>query len=101
VELAARQEVDVVLEALWTLAVCVQNFMLGSVNGPSSLVASMSVAAGLLEGPIDATVANGVCWGSRYGLAAAMLHFPELKTEQEVLGSGRISDLKEDEANAL
>jgi hypothetical protein len=34
-------------------------------------------------------------------LVAAVSHFPKLKTELEVLGSGRSADLIEDEADAL
>jgi hypothetical protein len=55
----------------------------------------------LLEGQIDAAAANGVCWGSRSMLFAAVSHFLELKTELEVLGSGRNVDLTEDEVDAL
>jgi hypothetical protein len=75
--------------------------VLGSTDGLSSLAASMSMAAGLLEGWIDATAANGVCWGSHSAFVAAVSHFPELKTELEVLGSRHIIDLTEDEADAL
>jgi hypothetical protein len=46
-------------------------------------------------------LANGVCWGSHSTLVAAMSHFLELKTDLEVLGSGRSVDLTEDEAYAL
>jgi hypothetical protein len=35
--------------------------MLGSTDGPSSLAASISMAAELLEGQIDAIAANRVC----------------------------------------
>jgi hypothetical protein len=60
-ELAARQKVNAKLEALWTSAMRVQVLVLGCADGPSSLAESMSTAAGLLEGWIDATAANGVC----------------------------------------
>jgi hypothetical protein len=63
VELAAQWEAYVELEALQTLAVRVQDLVLGSDNGSSSLVASMSVATKLLEGRIDASAANRVLGG--------------------------------------
>jgi hypothetical protein len=46
------------------LAARVWGLELSSAVGPSSLVASMSVAAELLEGQIDAAATNGVHWGS-------------------------------------
>jgi hypothetical protein len=60
--------------------------VLGSDDGSSSLAASMSMIVELLEGWIDATAANGVRWGSHSALVATVSHFPELKTELEVLG---------------
>jgi hypothetical protein len=48
-------------EALQTLVVRVQDFMLDNVDGPSSLAASLSTVVELLEGQIDATTTNGVC----------------------------------------
>jgi hypothetical protein len=45
---------------MWTSVAWVQEFMLGRANWPSSLVASLSIAAELLEGQVDATTANGV-----------------------------------------
>jgi hypothetical protein len=75
--------------------------VLGSADGPSSLATSMSTVAELLERRIDAMAANGVHWGSCSVLVAAMLHFPELKTKLEVLGSRRNVDLTKDEADAL
>jgi hypothetical protein len=65
------------------------------------MVASMSTVAEQLEDQIDAAAANGVRWGSRSALVAAVLHFPELKTDLEVLGSRRSADLTKDEADAL
>jgi hypothetical protein len=58
-------------------------------------------AAELLEGWIDAVGANGVRWGPRSVLVATMSHFPELKTELEVLRSERNADLTEDDSDAL
>jgi hypothetical protein len=49
-ELAARQEVDAELEALWTSTALVQNLVLDGADGPSSLAASLSTLAELLEG---------------------------------------------------
>jgi hypothetical protein len=75
--------------------------MVGSADEPSSLAASMSTVTELLEGQIDVVASNGVYWGSHSALVAAVLHFPELKTELEVLGSERSLNLIEDEADAL
>jgi hypothetical protein len=75
--------------------------VLGSADGPSSLAASMSTVVELLKGRIDAGAANGVCWGSRSALVAAVSHFLELKTELEVLGPGHNVDLTENEADTL
>jgi hypothetical protein len=97
VELAARWEADAELEALWTSAARVQDFVLGSADGLSSLAASMSMSVELLEGQIDVVAAKGFCCGSRSVLVAAVSHFPQL----EVLGSSRNADLTEDEADAL
>jgi hypothetical protein len=83
VELATRREVNAELEALWTLATRVQDLVLGSADGPSSLAASMSMATKLLEGWINPTAANGVYWGSRSMLVAVVTHFQKLKTELE------------------
>jgi hypothetical protein len=47
----------------------------------------MSTMAALLEGQVDTADANGVWWGSHFALVATVSHFPELKTELEVLGS--------------
>jgi hypothetical protein len=101
VELATRPEVDVELKDLRTLAARVQDLVLGSADWPSSLVASMSIAVELLEDRINAAATNGVRWGSCSMLVTAVSHFPGLKTELEVLGSGCNADLTEDEADAL
>jgi hypothetical protein len=58
-----------------------------SADMSSSPAASMSTVAELLEGWIDATAANGVRWGFHFALVAAVLLFPQLKTELEVLKS--------------
>jgi hypothetical protein len=59
------------------------------------------MAVELLEGRIDAVIANGVYWGTRSTLVAALSHFSELKSELELLGSGCNADLTEDQADAL
>jgi hypothetical protein len=96
VELAAWRESDAELEALWTSSARVRDLVLGSADGPSSLVVSMSVAAELLEGRINAAAASGVRWGSCSTLVAVVSHFSELMAELEVLGSRRNADLTED-----
>jgi hypothetical protein len=70
-------------------------------NGTSSLAASMSTAVELLEGWIDAVAVNGVRWGSHSALVATVSHFPELRSEMELLRSGRNADLTDVEADAL
>jgi hypothetical protein len=52
--------VDIELEVLWTLAACIRDLVLGNDDGPSSLVASLSMVAELLEGRIDTAATNGV-----------------------------------------
>jgi hypothetical protein len=70
-------------------------------NRTSSLAASMSTAVELLEGWIDDAAANGVRWGSHSTLVATVSHFPELRSEMELLRSGRNADLTDVEADAL
>jgi hypothetical protein len=101
VELAARWEVDTELEAMRTSTSQVQDLVLDGVDMPSSLVASLFMLVELIKGWVDTTTANGVRWGPRSTLVAALSHFPELKTELGLLGSGRNSVLIEDEADAL
>jgi hypothetical protein len=67
----------------------------------SSLAALLSSAADLIEGRVDAAVANGVHWRARLALTAALLHFPELEVELELLGSGHNADLMEGHLDAL
>jgi hypothetical protein len=99
--LATWWEADAWLEARRTSVARVRDLVLGSTVGPSSLAASMSMAAELLKGRIDTAAANGVYCGSRSTLVAAVLHFLELKTELEVLRSGCSADLIEDEVDVL
>jgi hypothetical protein len=59
-ELALQREVDAELEALWPSAVQVWVMVLHRADCPSSLVASLSTAAELLEGRVNAVATNGV-----------------------------------------
>jgi hypothetical protein len=93
--------VNVELEAMWTSATLVQDLVLGDVDTPSSLVASLSMVAELLECWIDTMVTNGVHWGTRSMLVVSLLHFLELKSEVELLRSERNVDLTDDQADAL
>jgi hypothetical protein len=95
-ELATRQEAEAELEALRSLAAWVQGLVLGDIDGSSSLATSMSAVAKLLKGQIDVAAANGVRWGSHSALVATVLHFPELDTDLEMLGSGHNAGLTED-----
>jgi hypothetical protein len=70
--------------------------VLDNAHGPSSLVASLSVVVELFEGQFDAVIMNGVRWGTRSVLVAALSHFLELDVELELLGSGCNTDLTED-----
>jgi hypothetical protein len=76
VELAAWWEADLELEAPRTLAARVWGSVLGSTEGPSSLAASLFVAAELLERQNDSVAANGVHWGFHSALVATVSHFP-------------------------
>jgi hypothetical protein len=101
VELTARQLVDADLGALRPSAARVRDLVLGNADGLSSLAASLSMVAELLKGQIDTTTANGVCWGTRSALVAALSHFLKLKSKLELLGSERNSDLTNDQADTL
>jgi hypothetical protein len=82
-------------------AALVQDLVLGDVDGLSSLVASLSMVVELFKSQIDTATANGVCWGTRSVLVVALPHFLGLKSELELLGSGQIVDLTNDQADAL
>jgi hypothetical protein len=88
-------------EAMWTSATLVQDLVLGDVDTPSSLAASLSMVAELLECRIDTMVTNGVHWGTRSALVVSLLHFLELKSEVELLRSEQNVDLTDDQADAL
>jgi hypothetical protein len=66
VELAEWRQVDAELEALWTSIALVRDLVLGNVDGPSSLEASLCMVAELLEGRIDTTATSGVYWWPPY-----------------------------------
>lgn len=48
------------MEALWTSTTLVWDLVLGDVDGPSSLAASLSMVAELFKDRIETVVANGV-----------------------------------------
>jgi hypothetical protein len=101
VEQATQREAEEELEDLRSSVVWVQNLVLGDVSKLSLTVLSMAVVTEQLDDRIDAAAANRVCWGSHSTLVAAVLHFPDLGTDLEVLGTERNMGLKEDEVNAL
>jgi hypothetical protein len=84
------------VEALRTSAARVCGLVLDRADGSSSLVASLSTVAELLKGRVKATAANGLPWGTRSALIAALSHFPEMEAELEFLRSGRNMALMED-----
>jgi hypothetical protein len=96
VKQAAQQEMDAELEALRSSAVGVQDLVLERDDEMSSLVVSLPSVAEQIEDHIDIATTNGVRWGTRSALVAALLHFPELGSELELLGSGRNADLTDD-----
>jgi hypothetical protein len=61
--LAIQREADAKLEALWTLVARVQDLELDRADRSSSLPASLSTAAELLDGWVDTAAANKVRWG--------------------------------------
>jgi hypothetical protein len=63
-ELATQREADAELEALQTLVVRLQDWVLESADRPSSLASSMSTTVELLEGRINIESANRVLLGS-------------------------------------
>jgi hypothetical protein len=71
--------------------------VLGRADGPSSLAASLSMVAELLEGWVDAVAAYGFRWGIRSALVTALSYFLKLEAELEFLESGRNVALMEDQ----
>jgi hypothetical protein len=75
--------------------------VLDKADRSSSVAASLSIAAELLEGRVDIAAANGVCWGTQSVLVATLSHFLELEAELELLGSTRNANLMEDQLDKL
>jgi hypothetical protein len=50
--------------------------VLGNVEGSSSLAASLSMVAELLEGQVDTMVANGVRWGDSICIGCHLVALP-------------------------
>jgi hypothetical protein len=76
-----------VLEALRTLGAHLWDLVLGNADGSTSLAASLSMVVELLEGQIDTVTTNGVHWGTRFALVAALSLFLEPKIELGLLRS--------------
>jgi hypothetical protein len=55
----------------------------------------------MLEGRLDIMAANGVHWGTRSVLIAALSHFQLMEAELEMLGSDRHAALTEDQVDSL
>jgi hypothetical protein len=100
-KLAARWEVDAELEELQTSATRIWDLVMDNIGEPSSLVASLSTVVELLWGRINTATANGVRWGTRSVLVAALSHFSELKSELELLRSRHNANQTDDQADAL
>jgi hypothetical protein len=79
--------------ALRSSAAQVQDLELERADGMSSLAVSLSSATELLEDHTDVVATNGVRRGTRSALPTTLLHFSELETELELLGSGCNTDL--------
>jgi hypothetical protein len=75
--------------------------VLDGIDMLSSLAGSLFMLVELLECRLDITTANGVRWGTRSVMVAALSHFPKLKNELGLLGSGRNANQTEDEVDAL
>jgi hypothetical protein len=54
------RHVDVMSEGLWAFLALVWDLVLGDVDGPSSLVVSLSMVVDLFESQIDTATINGV-----------------------------------------
>jgi hypothetical protein len=54
------RQVDAMLEGLWAFLALVWDLVLGDVDGPSSLVVSLSMVVDLFESQIDTATINGV-----------------------------------------
>jgi hypothetical protein len=82
---------------LRTSAALVLDLVLGEAGGLSSLATSLSMVVEKVENWINTTATNGVQWGSRSALVIILSHFPELKSELELLGSRWNVDLSDDQ----
>jgi hypothetical protein len=99
--LIERRQVDTEVEAMWMSAALLRVLVLSKVDGPSSLVMSLPIVVEEVEGRINTMATNGVRWGTRFTLVAALSHFLELKSELELLRFGRNADLSDDQMDAL
>jgi hypothetical protein len=54
-----------------------------------------------VENQISTVAANGIRWGTRSVLLAALSYFPKLELELELLGSRRDAYLSNDQVDAL
>jgi hypothetical protein len=99
--LATQWEANAELEARRASTTRVWYLVLDNADGSSSVAVSLSTMVEPLEGRINTAVANGVHWGTRSSLVAALSHFPELNFELELLRSGRNVDLIEDQTDSL
>jgi hypothetical protein len=67
---------DTELEALWALAMQVQDLVLVRADR----MCSLSTVAELLDGRGDAVATNGVRWATRSALVAVLSHLSKLET---------------------
>jgi hypothetical protein len=74
-EQAARREAEAELGALRSSATWVQYFVLHGTDRQSSMAASLSIVAELLEGCVNVVATNWVHWGTRSALVATPSHF--------------------------
>jgi hypothetical protein len=65
------------------------------------LVASLSSAAKLIEGHVNAAATNGVRYGARLALTTTLSHFPKLETKLELLESECNADLTKGQLDAI
>jgi hypothetical protein len=86
---------------MWMSAALLRVLVLSNVDGPSSQVMSLSIVVDEVEGQINTMATNGVRWGTRFTLVAALSHFLELKSELELLRFGQNADLSDDQMDAL
>jgi hypothetical protein len=99
--MAEQRQANAELEALQTSIASVRDLVLGHTGGSSSLAASLAMVAEEVENRVNTTAANGVRWGTRFALVVILSHFHELKSELELIGSGRDANLSDDQVDAL